>query len=186
MKKKNLIIIFVILILTQIVFLILSENQNSIGYESKKAFEEFEKEHPGVIERIQNSSDKKTQDELVTEIAKRIFIEEANRRLKDSKIRNFMSTLDNKDKELLIQEPFIEMSKLKETNPNSYKIIESEHEIEIMKNGYNPITFIMEKVLNLNSYDFLKNQNNYFFILITIILFLVFLTVSFLKSKTKT
>ena len=186
MRKKNLIISFTILILIQIVFLALSENQSSIGYESKKAFEEFEKENPGSTQRIQNSSDKKTEDELITEIAKRMYIEEANRRLIDSQIRTFMSTLKNIDKEALIQQQYLKLNKLKDSNPNSYKIIESEHEIEIMKNGYNPINFIMEKVLNLNSYEFLKKQNNYFFIFLTIILFLVFFTANFLKTKTNT
>ena len=113
MKKKNLTIIFVILVLIQLVFLILSENQKSIGYESRKAFEEFENENPGVINKVRNSSDKKLEDNLIEEIAKRIFIEESKRRLKDSKIRDFISTLDANVKELLIQEQIIEMNKLK-------------------------------------------------------------------------
>ncbi len=121
--------------------------------------------------------------ELITEIAKKIYIEEANRRLIDSKIRDYMFSLNSEDRKNLIQEEYLKIKTLKISSPNSYKIIELEHEIEIMKKGYNPINFIMEKVLNLNSYEFLKNQMNYFFLFLTTILFLGLLLAKLIKPK---
>ena len=184
MKKKNLIIVFTILILCQIFLLAISNNKSPIGYEYAKVSEEFEKENPGVTQKTQNSSDKEQEEKLITEMAKRMYVEESLRRLKDSKIRNFISSVNSEEKELLIQNESTKLNILKDSEPNSYKIIELEHEIEIMKKGYNPINFIMEKVLNLNSHEFLKNQKNYFFMFLTIFLLLLLFVTNFLKSKT--
>ena len=117
-------------------------------------------------------------------MAKRMYIEEILRLLKDSKIRSYLSTVNSEEKESLILSESFRLNELKDSEPKSYKIIELEHEIEIMKKVYNPINFIMEKILNLNSNEFLKNQKNYFFIFLTIFFFLLLLLINFLKSKT--
>jgi hypothetical protein len=47
--------------------------------------------------------------------------------------------------------------------------------MEVVKKGYSPIQFFMEKILGLRSLDFLENQKNYFYMIITTILFLIVL-----------
>ena len=72
---KKLVIIFVSFIFVQFVILIFTDKVKSVGYESGKAFEEFEKENPGVINNVRNSTDEKLKDELSTELAKKIYFQ---------------------------------------------------------------------------------------------------------------
>lgn len=51
------------------------------------------------------------------------------------------------------------------SNPD--KANEMKHQLEVLKTGHTPISFIMEKVLHLKSFDFLKYQKSYFFIILT-------------------
>ena len=44
---------------------------------------------------------------------------------------------------------------------------------EVIRKGYNPIQFIMERVFCLKSLNFLINQTNYFFIILSFFLFMV-------------
>ena len=91
-------------------------------------------------------------------LAKRIYIEEVLIRLKDRKVRGYVWNLSANDKNILIEGIEIEIEQEKRGNPDSYKVLELEHERKIIEKGYNPITFIMEKVLGLDSPDSLKNQ----------------------------
>lgn len=176
---KKLVIIFVSFIFVQFVIIIFTDKVKSVGYESGKAFEEFEKENPGVINKVRNSTDEKLKDELTTELAKKIYLEELLRLQKDYNVREYIaSNIDSKNDILNSIEKEIEQIKSK--NPDSYKLIELEHSIKIIKTGYNPITYTMEKIFGFNSLDFLIYQKNYFFMILTSILFLILIMVKLL------
>lgn len=185
MKKitiKQLCLIFLTLLLVQFIVLGLSKENKLIGYETKKVIEEFKKENPGVMEKILISSNSKLENELNLEIAKKVFLEECLRIMLDYRIRNAISSSDDKMKEYIILEKEIEINKIKETDLNSYKIIELEHEIKVIKNGYNFISFIMEKILKMDSIKILKNQSNYFYVIITMLVFVILIGYKLFKK----
>jgi accessory gene regulator protein AgrB len=180
-KVKNVIIAYVVLIIIQFIILAFSKNVVSVGYEVKKGEEVAIKQNPELYERLRNSYDsksnsydKKIEEEFITKVAERIFVEELNRMQMDCNLRKNMG----EDKEIingLVQFYKDTINQIKSENPNSYKILEYEHQMEVVKKGYSPIQFFMEKILGLRSLDFLENQKNYFYMIITTILFLIVL-----------
>ena len=180
-KVKNVIIAYVVLIIIQFIILVFSKNDVSVGYEVKKGEEVAIKQNPELYERLRksydsksNSYDKKIEEEFITKVAERIFVEELNRMQMDCNLRKNMG----EDKEIingLVQFYKDTINQIKSENPNSYKILEYEHQMEVVKKGYSPIQFFMEKILGLRSLDFLENQKNYFYMIITTILFLIVL-----------
>ena len=180
-KVKNVIIAYVVLIIIQFIILAFIKNVVSVGYEVKKGEEVAIKQNPELYERLRNSYDsksnsydKKIEEEFITKVAERIFVEELNRMQMDCNLRKNMG----EDKEIingLVQFYKDTINQIKSENPNSYKILEYEHQMEVVKKGYSPIQFFMEKILGLRSLDFLENQKNYFYMIITTILFLIVL-----------
>jgi hypothetical protein len=178
-KIKNIIIVYVVLIIIQFTILAFSKNVVSVGYEVKKGEEVAIKQNPELYDRLRNSYDrnsnsydKKIEEEFITKVAERIFVEELKRMQMDCNLRKNVG----EDIEIingLIQFYKDTINQIKSENPNSYKILEFEHQIEVVKKGYSPIQFFMEKILGLRSLDFLENQKNYFYMIITSILFFI-------------
>jgi hypothetical protein len=176
---KNIIIVYIILMLVQFVILINSDNVYAVGYESNKGEEIAVKQNPELYEKLRNSYDrksntydKKIEEEFIAKVAERTFVEELKRMQIDCNLRKNI----DEDKEIingLVQFYKDTIHKIKSENPNSYKILEFEHQIEVVRKGYSPVQFIMEKILGLRSLDFLENQKNYFYMIFTTILFLI-------------
>lgn len=163
---KNISIIFIIIILIQ--FLILVIRNDSDDYEIERACQEIKYE-------LHNSN------KSIIEKAKLIAIQENLNILRANKIRNFVYNLDDYEKNRLIQKISDSINYYYQHNP--YKIPELKNQIEDIEKGYGIISFTMERILNLNSLEFLKNQKNYFFIILTITIYLIFLFVIILKKN---
>jgi hypothetical protein len=173
LTKKSILLIYVFVLLIQVFFLLFFNTNQNIGYESNKALEEYKIENPGVVEKIKESNNENTKDEILLEVAKKIFIEKSKRPFKDKKSREYVYSLNEDEKRSLLNELNLEIEKLKRESPESYKIIELKYEISIIRKGYNLINFFMEKILKFDSYEFLKNQTNYFFLILSTIIFLI-------------
>lgn len=175
MKKisfKKIAFLFVLILVGQIIIFNISDiDKQELDFTRKKAFQEFQTEFPYEVEKFQKQG--KSDEKVIAKLAERIYIEEEHRRLKDSKVRDYFYNLNSYKKNIVIEGIQTEIEQAKMNDPDSYKIEELEYEIKVIEEGYNPITFIMEKVLSLNSIDSLGNQKKYFFILLTIILFII-------------
>lgn len=184
MKKitlKKITFCFLIILFCQIIVLSLSHNNDKeYGFESKKAFQEFYSEFPEIIEEFQNEG--KNEEKVTTELAKRIKTERGLRLIKDKQIRNFTWNLSEIEKDDLQKELNNEVKEIKRTSPDSYRILELKYESKVIKEGYTLISFTMEKILKLDSYEILKNQIHYFFIILTTLIFFVFTVLKLIKK----
>ena len=100
--------------------------------------------------------------------AKEIKKDEYINLLTSCKVREFVSNLDDSDKYLLIKSRKDTIQKYKDNN--SIKVKDLQIELDVINNGYNPISYIMEKIFNLTSIEFLEYQKNYFFLFLTIVI----------------
>jgi hypothetical protein len=159
--------IFGTLLLIQ--FLILMFTNGGSEYELKKASEELK-------------YDASYLNKSIDEKAEMLFIQQRLNMIKASRIRKFAYDLNDNEKTYFIQS--FKDSILIQKSSNPKRAIEIKNEVEIIENGYNPISYIMEKILGLNSLDFLEHQKSYFFIILTVIIYLGFL-IRFLLNKAK-
>ncbi|WP_060873884.1 hypothetical protein [Myroides odoratus] len=184
-STKRFYLFFLIILFFQGIVIILSDNHpKSIGYEYQKIREEFENDNPGVI----SSFGENLPDDIKIDLAKKIYIEKKIKRKSDSQLRLYISTLNKADKEKLLLNLYGEVSTISEHDSESYKLILLKHDIDVIKAGYNPVNFLMEKVLKLNSPFYLQYQTNIFLIIITILLFicvLVMKVVFLIKTTNK-
>ena len=114
--------------------------------------------------------------------AKEIKKDEYKKLLTSYRTREFISNLDESDKYLLINSRKDSIQKYKDNN--SIKVKDLQFEIEVIKNGYNPISYIMEKLLKLTTIEYLEYQKNYFFLILSILIMITYIIVK-LYSKNK-
>ena len=191
MKKitfKNIIAIYIVLIIIQFVILAFSKNVGSVGFEIKKGEEVAIIQNPELYVKYRNSYDKnsdsynkKLEEEFIEKVAERIYVTELNRMQIDCRLRE-VSNEDEKKIELV---KFFKdtINQIKTIKPDSYEILEFQHQMEVVKNGYSPIQFFMERILGLRSLEFLINQKNYFYMIITTFLFLIGLGLNLFKNS---
>ena len=106
---------------------------------------------------------------------KEIYVENAKENLIGYQLRKFFFNLNDFDKELLIKEY---NSELKE-NDNSGLNIKNQIKLKIenAKQGYNFISFIMEYILRFDSTKQLLFQNNYFYLVLTFMMFIFYTSI---------
>lgn len=131
-----------------------------------------------VMNQLKSENNEDLEEKMAEKFAKKVYIEEAFRRLIDSKIRKSTFALNDDEKTFLVNHLNAKKAKQENENPNSFLVKEIEYEIDVVNKGYNPINFTMEYLLNLNTNEFLKNQTKYFFIFL---ISLVFIITLFLK-----
>lgn len=124
-----------------------------------------------VLSELKFEHNKDFEEKNINAFARKIYIEEAFQRLIDYKIRKSVFTLKDDEKTYILRDLEAKKAKIEINNRNSYLIKEIQHEIDVIKTGYNPINFIMEYLLNLESNEFLKNQAKYFYILLITLIF---------------
>lgn len=161
---KKISFIFGGILIIQFLILLFS---NSNEYELKKASEELKYDENYINKSIDEKAEMLYKKELINMI-------------RASRIREFTYNLNDTDKISLIESFKDSLEIQKSSNPKI--AIELKNNIEIMENGYNPISFTMEKILGLNSLVFLEHQKNYFYILITVIIYICFF-IYFLMTK---
>ena len=116
-------------------------------------------------------------DVTIEEKAKMLYLAEMENKIISARIRD----LDNSSKKDLIPILTSKIQELQMVNPS--EAIKLSHQLEVMKNGHNTISFIMEKILRLNSLNCLIYQKSYLFIIITSLLLFVYLIFAFRKKK---
>jgi hypothetical protein len=192
MKKitfKNIIAIYIVLIIIQFLILAFSKNVDSVGFEVKKGKEVAIIRNPELYEKYRNSYkkntnsyNKKLEEELILKVAEQIYVEKLNRMQMDCRLRE-VSNKDQKNINELVQFFKDTINQMKTVKPDSYEILEFQHQMDVVKKGYSPVQYLMEKILGLRTLEFLINQKNYFYIIITTILFFILLGINLFKGS---
>ena len=168
---KIIIVIYIILLFFGFLTLLKNPKSENLNFISDK-----------VMSQLKSENNEDSEEKMAEKFAKKVYIEEAFRRLVDSKIRKSTFGLNEEEKTFLVNNLNAKKAKQENENPNSYLVKEIEYEIDVVNKGYNPINFTMEYLLNLKTNEFLKNQTKYFFI---ILISLIFIITLFLKRLNK-
>jgi len=175
MKKIKLVTIFYIgLMIFQFCYMKFTVKNIAVGFESSKGLYLFEQNNPELIQIYKNSKNEIEKREIEIKLAKAIRMEELKRLVIDCELRNFVFNDEDK-KSTAISANNKMIDNLIKSNPNSYEILELQHENNVFQEGYDHITFVMEKIFKLTSLEFLLNQINYYFMIITTIMYLIYL-----------
>lgn len=175
MKKTKLVSLFYIgLMIFQFGYMKFAVKDISVGFESSKGLSLFEKTNPELIQKYKNSNNNFEKKEIEVQLAKAIRMEEFNRLRIDCELRNLVFN-DEEKKLIAISANNKLISHLLKTNPDTYEILELKHRNKVIEEGYNHITLVMEKILKLTSLDYLLYQSNYYYMLITTIVYLLYL-----------
>lgn len=160
-KHKKIIIVLIISIFVQFIILLFTSNSTQQEIENASAELKHVMSDPSLS---------------ITEKAKLLYKKELENKIIAANIRS----LNSDEKAQLPRILNNDIEKLKSTNPD--KAVELQHQLEVLKTDYNPISYTMEKILNLKSLDFLIYQKNYFFIFLTFLVLVIYILYSY-KSK---
>lgn len=119
---------------------------------------------------------------MILKVAEQIYVEKLNRMQMDCRLRE-VSNKDQKNINELVQFFKDTINQMKTVKPDSYEILEFQHQMDVVKKGYSPVQYLMEKILGLRTLEFLINQKNYFYIIITTILFFILLGINLFKGS---
>lgn len=137
----------------------------------------FAKAESEALKKLKENNKNYTEENL-ERLKDSILLKKAKNRLKAVKIRKITDKLNENEKLQLLKN--LKNEKLKES-PNKFL------EIEIIKSGYTPITYVNEKIFGLTSYKQLKFSKNYFniILLVTSFIFVSILFFYFKKGENK-
>jgi hypothetical protein len=153
-RHRRVISLFIILIIAQFFSILFIEEFSDL--EAKNALAEMQT----TINNPNISVDEK---------AKMLFRKELENKMIACNIRNATEEEKNAVYRILNEK----LEKYKTSNPD--KFAEAQHELEVLKNGHTPISYIMEKILNLRSIKLLAYQKSYFFIILTFVSLIIYI-----------
>lgn len=164
-------IAFIILIIAQFIYIEI-ENDNWFEETRKNAFIQLENEN------IKPTSD------LIERTTKQKFINESNVNLQKSRLRSVYYEFTDYEKKIFITDCKLKLEQNEKDYSGNKELLKLE--IDVMNNGYSFKSFIMEHILKFNSPKQLRNQNSYFYILTTFLVYIIYVLYYFLsKNKFK-